>query len=181
MALPSTIYKTAIQLSDIDRGVYESLQATVAKHPSETDERLVARLLAWALFNEPKLVFTKGLCVAEEPDMWVKGPDGRVRLWVEVGLPEADRIVKASRHAERVALLACGRALTSWSQQHLPKVAGLSNLTVVSLDQAFITMLAGRLERSITWSMTITEKIVYLEVDGVTCETAIQIKSGALL
>ncbi|MRR29214.1 hypothetical protein EG834_02505, partial [bacterium] len=81
MALPSTIYKAAIQLSDIDRGVYESLQATVAKHPSETDERLVARLLAWAIFNEPELAFTKGLCVADEPDIWVKGPDGRVRLW----------------------------------------------------------------------------------------------------
>lgn len=178
MALPSTIYKAAIQLSDIDRGVYESLQATVAKHPSETDERLVARLLAWAIFNEPELAFTKGLCVADEPDIWMKGPDGRVRFWVEVGLPEADRIIKASRHAERVALLACGRALSSWSQQHLPKVAGLSNLTVVSLDQAFINTLAGRLERSITWSMTITEGMVYLEVDGVTHETAIQVRAG---
>lgn len=178
MALPSTIYKAAIQLSDIDRGVYESLQATVAKHPSETDERLVARLLAWAIFNEPELAFTKGLCVADEPDIWVKGPDGRVRLWVEVGLPEADRIIKASRHAERVALLACGRALSNWNQQHLPRVAGLPNLTVVSLDQTFINTLAGRLERSIAWSMTITEGMVYLEVDGVTHETAIQVRTG---
>jgi len=181
MALPSTIYKASIQLSDIDRGVYESLQATVAKHPSETDERLVARLLAWAIFHEPELVFTKGLCVADEPDIWVKGPDGRVRFWVEVGLPESDRIIKASRHAERVALLACGRALTSWNQQHLPKVAGVSNLTVISLDHAFINTLAGRLERSITWSMTITEGMVYLEVEGVTLESAIQIKTGTLL
>ena len=180
MALPSTIYRASIQLSNIDRGVYESLQATVAKHPSETDERFVARLLAWAIFHEPELTFTKGICATDEPDIWVTGPDGRVRFWVEVGLPEADRIVKASRHAERVALLACGRALSSWSQQHLPKVAGCSNLTVVSLDQAFINTLASRLERSITWAMTITEGMVYLEADGVTHETAIRIKAGAL-
>lgn len=181
MVLPSTIYKASIQLADIDRGVYESLQATVAKHPSETDERLVARLLAWAIFHEPGLVFTKGLCVADEPDIWEKGPDGRVRFWVEVGLPESDRIVKASRHAERVALLACGRALVNWNQQHLPRVADLSNLTVITLDQSFIATLAARLERSITWAVTITEGMVYLEADGVTCETAIQIKAGALL
>ncbi|MBT1074352.1 YaeQ family protein [Geobacter grbiciae] len=181
MALPSTIYKASLQLSDIDRGVYESLQATVAKHPSETDERLVARLLAWAIFHEPELSFTKGLCVGEEPDLWVKGPDGRVRFWVEVGLPESDRIIKASRHTEKVALLACGRALANWDQQHLPRLTGLPNLTVVSLDQAFITTLAARLERSITWSVTITEGTVYLEVDGVTHETGIRIKTGALL
>ncbi|GLI39109.1 YaeQ family protein [Geobacter hydrogenophilus] len=181
MALPSTIYKASIQLSDIDRGVYETLQATVAKHPSETDERLVARLLAWAIFYESELAFTKGLCVADEPDIWVKGPDGRVRFWVEVGLPESDRIIKASRHAVRVALLACGRALANWDQQHLPRLAGIPNLTVVSLDQAFINTLAARLERSITWSVTITEGTVYLEVDGVTHETGIRIKTGALL
>ncbi len=110
MALPSTIYKTTIQLADIDRGRYETLQATVAQDPSETEERLVARLLASAVFNEDDLTFTKGLCATDEPDLWVKGGDGRVRLWVEVGLPDAERIVKASRHAERVALLACGRA-----------------------------------------------------------------------
>ena len=180
MALPSTIHKASIQLSHIDRGVYESLQATVARHPSETDERLVARLLAWAIYYEPELTFTKGICATDEPDIWVKGPDGRVLFWVEVGLPDADRVIKATRHAERVALLACGRALSSWNQQHLPKVAGIANLTVVSLDQAFINTLAARLDRSIIWSMTITEGMVYLEVEGVTLESAIQVKVGTL-
>ena len=92
MALPSAIHKVNIQLADIDRGVYETLQSTVARHPSETEERLVARLLAYALFFEPELVFTKGISAVDEPDLWSKGPDGRVLLWVEVGLPEADRI-----------------------------------------------------------------------------------------
>ena len=180
MALPSTVYKAAIQLSDVDQGVYESLQVTVAQHPSETEERLVARLVAFAIFFQPELTFTKGLCVADEPDIWVKGPDGRVRLWVEVGLPDADRIVKASRHAERVALLACGRALPNLSLQHLPKLEKLANLTVVTVDQSFITSLAAQLERFITWSITITGGTLFLTVGGMTLETAVQVKVGTL-
>lgn len=174
MALPSTIYKTTIQLADIDRGRYETLQATVAQHPSETEERLVARLLASAVFNEDDLTFTKGLCATDEPDLWVKGGDGRVRLWVEVGLPDAERIVKASRHAERVALLACGRALQSWQQQHLPKLAGIANLTVIGIDPAFLAGLVQRLERFITWSITITEGVCYLTIGEETLETEIR-------
>ncbi|TLM59321.1 MAG: YaeQ family protein, partial [Deltaproteobacteria bacterium] len=131
MALPATIYKATLALSDLDRGCYETLTATVARHPSETEERLAARLLAYALFFEEELTFTRGLCAGDEPELWVKGGDGRVRLWVEVGLPDSERLVKASRHSERVALLACGRAFTTWEQQHLPKLARLANLTVI--------------------------------------------------
>ena len=177
MALPSTVYKASIQLSDVDRGVYETLQATVAQHPSETAERLVARLLAFAIFYEPDLAFTKGICATDEPDLWVKGPDGRVQFWVEVGLPEAERLIKASRHGERVALLACGRALANWDLQQLPKLERLANLTVISLDQAFIAQLAAQLERSINWSVTITEGIFYLTLADRTLETAIHIKT----
>ena len=180
MALPSTVYKASIQLADIDRGVYESLQATVARHPSETEERLVARLLAYAIFHEPELAFTKGISATDEPDLWVMGGDGRVRLWVEVGLPEADRIIKASRHTERVGLLACGRTLAVWDQQHLPKLEKLANLTVVSFDQAFISRVASLLERSITWSVTITEGTFYLTIGEETLEAAIRVKIGRL-
>ena len=180
MALPSTVYKASIQLSDVDRGVYESLQATVARHPSETEERLVARLLAYAIFHEPELAFTKGICAADEPDLWVKGGDGRVRFWVEVGLPEADRIIKASRHSERVALLACGRALAGWDQQQLPRLEKIANLIVIGIDQAFINKVASQLERSINWSITITEGTLYLTIGEETMETAIRVKRGAL-
>jgi uncharacterized protein YaeQ len=178
MALPSTVYKASIQLSDIDRGIYETLQATIARHPSETEERLVARLLAFAIFHEPELSFTKGICAADEPDLWVKGGDGRVLFWVEVGLPEAERILKASRHAERSALLACGRALSGWDQQQLPRLEKVANLTVLSIDQALICNLASRLERSINWSITITEETFYLTTGEETMEASIQVKIG---
>jgi uncharacterized protein YaeQ len=178
MALPSKVYKASIQLSDVDRGVYETLQTTAAQHPSETEERLVARLLAYAIFHEPELTFTKGISATDEPDLWVKRGDDRVRLWGEVGLPEPDRIIKASRHSERVALLACGRTLAIWDQQQLPKLEKLANLTVISLDQALLTSLATRLERTITWSITITEGMLYLTIGEETLESAIQVKVG---
>ncbi len=174
MALPSTIYRVTINLSDIDRGVYETIQTTVAQHPSETAERLVARLLALAIFHEPDLTFTKGLCASDEPDIWVVGPDGKPVLWVEVGLPDAERIIKASRHVQRVALLACGKALANWEQQHLPKLEKTSNLYIVNIEQSFIINSAARLERVINWSVTITEGMLYLTIGNETYETHIQ-------
>ena len=173
MALPSTIYRANLQLSDIDRGVYETLQTTVARHPSETAERLVARLLAYALFQEEGLQFSKGISASDEPDLWSKGPDGRTLLWVEVGLPDAERLIKAARHAGRVALLACGNALPVWERQQLPKLAGVANLTVTTVDQSFINRLVALLERTITWEITVTEGTLYLQLAGESLETPI--------
>lgn len=177
MALPSTMYRTTIQLSDIDRGVYETLKTTIARHPSETEERLVARLLAWLLFHGEELQFTKGVSAGDEPDLWSRGADGRVLLWVEVGLPEAERLIKAARHAGQVALLACGNGLPNWERQQLPKLANVANLTVVRLDQSFIQRLVALLERAIVWDVTITEGTMYLQINGESLETAVHSQS----
>jgi uncharacterized protein YaeQ len=176
MALPSTIYRFSLELSDIDRQIYESLQATVARHPSETEERLVARLLAYALFYEPGLEFTKGISAGDEPDLWLKGPDGRSLLWIEVGLPDSDRLLKASRHCERVATLVCGNSLQVWEREHLAKLESIRNLTSISIDQKFISKLVSRLERNIRWSVTRTEGSLYLAVADETLETNLHLK-----
>jgi len=176
MALPSTIYRANIQLSDIDRSVYESIQTTVARHPSETEERLVARLLAYALFHEEGLQFTRGICVGEEPDLWSKDPGDRVLTWIEVGLPEAERLTKAARHSEQVCLLACGNALSNWEKQQFPKLAPVPNLTVVTIDQDFLKHLISFLERNISWEITITEGILYLQTAGESLETLLQFR-----
>jgi len=173
MAQPSTIYRVGIQLSDIDRGLYETLQATVARHPSETEERLLARILAYALYYSPELNFTKGVAAGDEPDLWIKGPDGRVTCWIEVGLPDADRLIKASRHSGQVVLCAFGPAMQVWEKQQLPKLAGISNLTVMSLELSFLKQLTARLQRSITWSLTVTEGTMYLVIDGETLESSV--------
>jgi len=181
MALPSIIYRATIQLSDLDRQVYEQLQTTVAKHPSETEERLVVRLLAYLLCYQEGLVFTKGVGSGDEPDLWVLGPDGRPALWVEVGLPDPDRLVKASRHVGRTVLFCFGRNQTQWLAQHQAKLAGCRNLTVLALDAQFLAGLVAKLERMIVWEVTVTEGALYLTVDGQTLEAAPQLVMGAPL
>jgi len=171
MALPSKIYRVNISLSDVDRGIYETLQTTVALHPSETAERLTARLLAFAIFYDSELAFTKGVGAGDEPDLWVKGPDGRIKLWIEVGLPEAERLIKAGRHSERVALIAFGKTLGSWEQQHLPKLIAVDNLQIVTFDQGFIDSLAAGLERSINLSVTLSDNHLYINSGADTFET----------
>ncbi len=178
MALPSTIYRVSIQLSDVDRGVYEALQATVARHPSETEERLVARLLAYALFFESEIAFSRGISAVDEPDLWVKGPDDRVLLWVEVGLPDPDRIIKASRHSERVALVASGKAFSSWEQQHMSKLLGIQNLTIIYFNQDFINSLVSKMDRSIGWEVTISDGNIYINFANETLETALRVLVG---
>lgn len=172
MALPVTIYKAGIQLADLDRSIYETLQTTVARHPSETEERLVGRLLAFALTYEDGLCFTKGICEGDVPDLWLKGPDGRIKAWVEVGLPDPDRLLKARRHADQVTLVAFGAKLPSWERQHLDKLIHSSNITVIIIEQEFISQLVARLKRSIDWSITITEGNIYLQDGGETLETS---------
>ncbi len=178
MALPSTVYRASVQLSDLDRQVYQQLQTTIAKHPSETEERLVARLLAYALCFEEELVFTKGVGSGDEPDLWSKGADGRVKLWIEVGLPDPERLAKSCRHVEQAVLFACGPTQSRWLTQHQPKLAASRNLTVIGLDYKFLGSLVENLQRVINWSLTVTEGALYLTVADRTLESALLHLSG---
>ena len=179
MALPSVIHRVAIDLADIDRDRYTRLEATVARHPSETAERLVLRVLAYALCYEEDLVFTKGVSAGDEPDLWSKRPDGRVQEWVEVGLPDSERLRKVSRHAERVVLVAGGGGLQRWLNQHQPKLASITNLTILTLDPTLVDRLAETLERVVEWSVTVTEGVLYLNRGDESLESPINIVQGA--
>jgi uncharacterized protein YaeQ len=183
MALPSTVYRASVQLSDLDRQVYEQLQTTIARHPSETAERLVSRLLAYGLCYEEGLSFTKGVGSGDEPDLWSIGPDGRVKLWIEVGLPDPDRLAKSCRHVERAVLFASGPAQTMsrWLTQNLVKLKGSPNLTIIGLDFSFLGQLVANLQRAITWSLTVTEGAIYLTVGDQTFETTPEVLSGVAL
>ncbi len=178
MALPSTIYRAAIQLSHVDRGIYETLQTTVARHPSETAERLVLRLLAYTVCYTPELAFTKGVGAGDEPDLWVKGGDDRVALWIEVGTPEPERLLKAARHAGRVVLLASAPNRYRWDEQHLARLTGVPNLTVIGLDFAFVRELAAGLERSIAWDVTVTGGTLYVTTAGATLDASLELLAG---
>ncbi len=175
MAQPCIIYRANIQLSDIDRNIYETLQTTIAKHPSETEERMLVRLLAYAVCYEGDLTFTKGVAAGDEPDLWLIGPDGRVQSWIEVGLPDAERLIKASRHAEQVILFAFGSSRSIWEKQQLVKLSGMDKIKLFGIEQQFISALITTLQRSINWSLTITEGSLYLTVNAETIESQLAI------
>lgn len=119
MALKATVCKASVQLADVDRGVYGDRQLTLARHPSETDERMMVRLLAFAL-NVPAddrdgaLELAKGMWDPDEPELWQKDLTGRILRWIEVGQPEERRLLKAAGRADRVSVYAFGNNAAAW-------------------------------------------------------------------
>lgn len=161
MALQATPYKVECNLSDMDRGVYESLRFTVARHPSETEERLGARLLAYALWYSERLAFGRGLSDVDEPALWEKSLDDRVLHWIEVGQPDADRLIWCSRRTERVSLVAYGN-LRVWQERVLNEVKGLKNLSVVAVDSEALSEVSRHLPRSIQWDIMISDGTLFI-------------------
>lgn len=156
MALQATPYKVELNLTDLDRSVYENLRFTVAKHPSETEERLAVRLIAYALFYHEQLAFGRGLSDVDEPALWEKSLDDRVLHWIEVGQPDAERITWCSRRTEKFSLLAYGN-LRVWQTKVLDTVRSLKNINVVGVEQEALAELARDLPRSISWSVMISD------------------------
>ncbi|MBZ0093098.1 MAG: YaeQ family protein, partial [Sulfuricellaceae bacterium] len=106
MAIKSTIIKADLQIADMDRAYYHNHALTIAQHPSETDERIMVRVLAFALYADENLAFGKGLSADDEPDLWQKDPTGAIDLWIDVGLPDERAIRKACGRARQVVLMA---------------------------------------------------------------------------
>jgi uncharacterized protein YaeQ len=120
MALNATIYKAELQVSDMDRHYYATHALTLARHPSETEERLMVRLLAFALYADERLEFGKGLSADDEPDLWRKDYSGDIQQWIELGQPDEARIRKACGRAEQVVVINYGgRAADVWWVQCL--------------------------------------------------------------
>ncbi|MBM7059921.1 YaeQ family protein [Pseudomonas sp. UL073] len=161
MALQATPYKVEINLTDMDRSVYETLRFTVAKHPSETEERLAVRLIAYVLWYGEQLSFGRGLSDVDEPALWEKSLDDRVLHWIEVGQPDADRITWCSRRTERFSLVAYG-SLRVWQTKVLDSVRQLKNINVVAVDQDALEHLAVDLPRSINWSVMISDGVLFV-------------------
>ena len=163
MALKSTIYKANIQLADLDRGHFEDYALTLARHPSENDERLMVRLLAFMLYASPTLAFGRGLSTADEADLHDIDAAGQIFRWIDVGLPDEKAIRQACHKARSVIVLAYGaRAAEVWWSQTADKVERLDNLRVLYLlpDQwRDLAQLAGR---NMRLQCTIQEGIVYL-------------------
>ncbi|HEY3327396.1 MAG TPA: YaeQ family protein [Novimethylophilus sp.] len=163
MALKATIFKVELQIADMDRHYYQSHGLTIARHPSETDERMMVRLLAFARHADEALTFAKGLSDADEPDIWQKDLTGAIKLWVEVGQPDEKRLLKASGRAEQVVVYAySGNGATLWWQQVGPKLERVKNLTVINLPPAVGSALASLAQRSMQLQCTIQDGLMWL-------------------
>ena len=136
MALKSTIYKIDLNIADMDRQYYAQHNLTLAKHPSETDERVMVRLIGFALYATETLIFGKGISDDEEPDLWQKDLTGAIELWIDVGLPTEKEIRKAAGRAKQVAvMLYGGRIADMWWEQNSKALAKVNNLTVINLPE----------------------------------------------
>jgi uncharacterized protein YaeQ len=150
MALRPTIHRAEVEISDIDRGHYATHTLTLARHPSETDERLMVRLLAFALDASEQLAFGAGLSESDEPDLWEKDLTGAIQHWIDVGQPDARLIRKASRRAERVKILAYGKGLEPWWNRTRGELSGLINVTVLGLTAEESATLGTLSERNMS-------------------------------
>ncbi|PLX84683.1 MAG: hypothetical protein C0614_04935 [Desulfuromonas sp.] len=179
MALPSTIFKVLLSISDIDRGYYADHGLTLARHPSETDERMMMRLVAFIFHADEQLSFTRGLCVDQEPDLWLKDLTGEISLWIEVGLPDERRIRKACSKAKQVVVYAYGgRAVDQWWLKNESDFARHNNLWVLALDPETCSALAGQARRSMEFVCTLQDGSAWLHgADTELCLSPKQLKS----
>lgn len=167
MALKSTIYKAALQIADMDRSLYADHTLTIALHPSETEERMMVRLLAFALQLEPddhggQLQFARGLSDTDEPDLWQHDLTGQLLHWVDVGQVDDRRLVKACGRAGRVTLYAYASSVPVWWAGIANKLTRLRNLTVWQLPAAQSQALAGLAQRSMQLQVTVQDGHVWV-------------------
>jgi len=149
MAPKATVVKVELQVSDMDRNYYASHQLTLAQHPSETDKRLMVRLLAFALFAQARLEFGRGLSSEDEPDLWRRDYTGLIEQWIELGQPDESRIKKAcSRAQQAIVITYGGRAADIWWSKISPALVRLKNLTVIDIPGDVVDALAALIERS---------------------------------
>src|SRR5271168_893432 len=165
MALSSTMYAFTVRLADADRGVYESLALRVAQHPSESPEFLVARVLAYCLEYAEGIAFSKGLSDPDEPAILVRDLTGALQTWIEVGMPEAARLHKASKAARRVVVYV-HRDVEPW----LARLAGerihrAEALEIYSVDRELVAGLVSRLERRMEFDLSVSERNLYVSLD----------------
>ncbi|MBB5608918.1 MULTISPECIES: YaeQ family protein [unclassified Janthinobacterium] len=167
MALKATIFKADLQIADMDRNYYQDHALTLARHPSETDERMMVRLLAFAIHADEALTFTKGLFDTEEPDLWQKDLTGAIQLWIEVGQPDEKRILKACGRSEQVIVYSYGATSHIWWKQIANKLERAKNLTVINLPSEAAQQMSSLAQRSMQLQCTIQDGQIWL-TDSVT-------------
>jgi uncharacterized protein YaeQ len=174
MALPPTMYTFEIEVSDVDRGVYETLALRVPRHPSETEEYLVTRVLAYCLEYAEGISFSSGLAEPEEPTLAVRDLTGALHVWVDIGAPDAARMHKASKAAARVVVYTHKdpeKLLRQWAGERIHRAA---ELELYSVDRALLAEFVARLTRRMAFSLSVTGGHLYLTIDDHVIEGAVE-------
>ncbi len=172
MAQTATVYNFDIDLADHDRGVYETLALRVARHPSESEEYLWTRTLAYALEYAEGIEFTTGLSTPDEPALWIRDLTGALQAWIEVGTPDGERLHRAAKASPRVAVY-----VHRDPTQYLARLAGetihrASTIDVWSFDRALIGWLVERLERRVACSLAVTDRELFVAIGAETMSGA---------
>ncbi|MBU0593180.1 MAG: YaeQ family protein [Gammaproteobacteria bacterium] len=176
MALKATIFKADLNIADMDRNYYHDHTLTIARHPSETDERMMMRLLAFALHADENLAFGQGLSTDDEPDLWQKDLTGAIELWIDVGLPDEKLIRKACGRARQVFVYCYGgRGVDIWWGQNSGKLEKLENLSVMSLPSLTTQAMAGLAQRNMQLQCTIQDGQIWLSDKNDTVEVALSL------
>ncbi len=157
MALKATIFKADMQIADMDRHYYADHALTIARHPSETDERMMVRLLAFSLHGHEALAFGRGLSTEDEPDLWQKDLTGAIELWIDVGQPDEKSILKACGRSEQVVVYSYGGTTNIWWNQIAGKLERAKNLRVFSLPPSAGPELARLAQRSMQLQCTVQD------------------------
>jgi uncharacterized protein YaeQ len=174
MALTATMYRFTIQLSDVDRGVYETLDLRVAQQPSETLEYMLTRVLAWCLEYTEGIALTEGVAAGDEPAVLVRDLTGRITAWIEVGAPDAERLHRGSKLAGRVAIYTHRDPRIVLEQLAGKKIHGADEIPLYTFGRGFIETVAAILPRRASLSLTITERQLYLDVDDQSFSTTVE-------
>ncbi len=169
MALKPTIYKMRIDLSDLDRNYYDTLNLTLAKHPSETLERMMARVLAFCINAQEFLAFSKGLSAAEEPDIWARTLEDNISLWIDIGEPNPDRIKKATRIAPSVKIYSFNSKSNVWWEKSREQFRELK-ASVFQFQWGDMQTLATLVQRTMGLSVTISGDSAYIAAGSGECE-----------
>jgi uncharacterized protein YaeQ len=164
MALNATIYNFDIELADSDRNVYESLALRIARHPSESEEYLVARLLAYLLEYAEGIAFSRGVSTPDEPAIAIRDLTGAIRTWIDIGTPDAARLHKASKAAARVAVYTHKDPAQFLKALAGEKIHHSAALELYAIDRSLIGALVARLERRVAFSLSVADRELYLSI-----------------
>ena len=173
MALTATIHTFDIELADVDRHVYEKIVLRVARHPSESEEYLVTRLLAYCLEYTEGIAFSGGISDPDEPTIAVRDLTGGIRVWIEIGAPDAARVHKAGKAASRVAVYTHRDVERYWASLAGERIHRAASLELYGIAGPPLATLVARLERRTMFELSVAEDVMYLTLSGVMVEGAV--------